>query len=222
MPLNLSVQDDGEFLNYVKFNAKAGRFYVKGDGSEVEVMNPRFVVDMEHIKTGWIFYQEGMGPERIWDPSPTQMAPRPAGPKKWKRGFELLVFGPDTVPGVGKIGLREFSSTANSAISAIIKMYSAYEAGVAQNPGKLPFFQCVRVIPIQGSFGTNYEPAFEMTSWVDRKKVPAFEEALKTFAAPSAPPRSGIPSATSEDDFGGAPARPGREFPGHDDSEMPF
>lgn len=175
MPLNLTV-NDGDITPYLKYNAKAGRFYVRPQGAteDVEVDRPRLAIDMAHIKTGWIFYQEGAGPEKVWDPSPTQMAARPAGPHKFKRGFEVMVFGADQVPVIGKIGLREFSSTAANVISAILGMYSDYERGMAANPGAVPFYACLGVKPIQGAFGTNYEPQFVLKGWVPREKIPAF------------------------------------------------
>lgn len=176
MPLNLSI-NDGDITPYLKYNAKAGRWYVKpeGGGDEIEIDKPRLAFDMAHIKTGWIYYQEGSGPEKVWDPSQTQMAPKPPGPKKFKRGFEVMVFGADNVPGIGPIGLREFSSTAANCITSILGMYEEYEAGVAANPNCIPFYQCLGVKPIQGAYGTNYEPQFVLKAWVPIAKIPAFQ-----------------------------------------------
>ena len=46
MPLNLSV-GDGDFTPYIKYNAKAGRWYVKPEGAteEVEIVNPALAFD---------------------------------------------------------------------------------------------------------------------------------------------------------------------------------
>lgn len=177
MPLNLSVAD-GEFTPYIKYNAKAGRFYVRPQGAtaDVEVERPMLAFDMANIRTGWLYYAEGAGPEKIWDPSPSQMAPRPPGPRKFKRGFEVMVFGNSDVPGIGKLGLREFSSTAGSVIGAILQMHAEYEKGLAANPGKVPYYACTGVAAIPGAFGTNYEPVFQLRGWVDRTKIPAFDE----------------------------------------------
>lgn len=177
MPLNLSV-GDADFTPYIKYNAKAGRFYAKAEGAteEVEITTPMLAFDMANIKTGWLFYQEGAGPQKTWDPSPSQAAPRPAGPQKWKRGFEVMVFGNAIIPGSQhKIGLREFSSTAGNVISAIIRMHAEYEAAAVQNPGKVPVFTCNGVKPINGAYGTNYEPLFALKTWVERSKIPDFE-----------------------------------------------
>lgn len=177
MPLNLSV-GDGDFTHYIKYNAKAGRFYAKPEGSdEVEIMNPSLAFDMANIKTGWLFYPEGSAPQKVWDATSSQAAPRPTGPQKWKRGFEVMVFGNALIPGSQqKLGLREFSSTAGNVISAILRMHAEYEAGLAQNPNKVPVYGCDSVKPITGAYGVNYEPLFVLKSWVDRAKVPDFDK----------------------------------------------
>ena len=221
MPLNLSI-NDGDITPYLKYNAKAGRFYVRPQGAseDVEVHNPRLAFDMAHIKTGWIFYQEGAGPEKVWDPSSAQMAPRPPGPRKFKRGFEVMVFGGDQIPVVGKIGLREFSSTASNCITAILGMYAEYEAGVAANPNCVPFYACTGVKPIQGAYGTNYEPLFVLKSWVPLAKIPAFN--------PKADDDIGwdnVPPPTSPDDYAGASGARVQERPGVEpdmDQDIPF
>lgn len=187
MPLNLSVSE-GDFTPYIKYNAKAGRWYVKPEGAteEVEVVNPALAFDMANIKTGWLFYAEGSGPEKIWDPSPSQMAAKPSGPKKFKRGFEVMVYGNVMVAGK-KLGLREFSSTAGNVIGAILRMYAEYEDGLAQNTGKVPVFVCTGVKPINGAYGTNYEPQFNLQTWIDRSRVPDFDKHAEV--APKGDPR---------------------------------
>ena len=233
MPLPLSVSD-GEFTPYLQYNAKAGRFYVKVQNEQhpVEVNNPRLAFDMANIKTGWLFYQEGAGPEKVWDTGGT-MGPRPAGPQKWKRGFEVMVFGADKLPGIGALGLREFSSTASNVISRILLMYEDYEKGMAANPGKVPIYSCVRVIPITGAYGTNYEPEFHLTGWVDRTRIPAFDEYLRgTAAQPSRqavqpqPARARVPEPASDpfadvrptvQSLGNAPGKPRQDIPFDDE-----
>ncbi len=179
MPLNLG--GDNDFTPYLKYNAKAGRFYVRPQGitQDVEVINPRLAIDMANIRTGWIYYPEGGGPEKVWDVSLAQMAPKPPGPKKFRRGFELMVLGRDNLPGIGFLGLREWSSNAGNANNAIVKMYEAYEQGMNANPGKVPFYICTGVEGVNGQFGTNYEPRFELRAWVERAKCPEFDDFLE-------------------------------------------
>lgn len=192
MPLNLSVSD-GEFTPYLKYNAKAGRFYAKPEGDdEVEIVNPLIAIDMANIKTGWIFYPEGGGPEKIWDPSPETAAPKPPGPKKFKRGFEVQVIGNAEIPGTSQaLGLREFSSTAANVISSILRMHAEYEAGMTANKGKYPVYACTGVKPITGMYGVNYEPLFTLKQWVPLDRVPEFE----THAAPTPAKRDPISTA---------------------------
>ena len=199
MPLNLSVSD-GDFVPYIKYNAKAGRWYVKPEGAteEIEITNPALAFDMANIRTGWLFYAEGSGPEKVWDPAPTQMAPKPAGPRKFKRGFEVMVYG-NAMVGGKKLGIREFSSTAANVITAMLRMYGEYETAVGANTGKVPVFICKGVKPINGAYGVNYEPQFELQTWVDRARVPDFEKHADA-AVKTAP--------QSDDDFGLPPAPP--------------
>jgi hypothetical protein len=199
MPLNLS-SSDADFVPYLKYNAKAGRFYVKPKDAteEVEIERPRLAFDMANIRTGWLYYAEGTGPEKVWDPSRTQAAPRPPGPKKFKRGFEVMVFGNDPVlPGGGTLGMREFASTANNVISTIVQMFNEYEAGAPAHPGCVPFYACTGVKAVSGAYGTNYEPRFELKGWVERSKIPAFDEHAERV--PDSPPDYGIPPGTPDD-----------------------
>jgi hypothetical protein len=154
MPLPLSTSD-GDFTPFIKYNTKAGRWYIRDEeGSDVEVINPKLIFDFDNIKTGWLFFEEGLGPEKIWDPK-GDVAPKPSGPKKWRRGFEVTVYGTDKA--FGKvIGEREFSSTATNCIAAIIDMYKVYEDEKEANAGRLPYFQCTGVKPMQSKHGTNY------------------------------------------------------------------
>lgn len=177
MPLNLTI-NDGDFVPYLKYNAKAGRFYAKAEGGsgEVEIINPLLAFDMSRIKTGWLFYSEGSGPEKVWDASPEVASPRPAGPRKFKRGFEVMVIGNAKIPGTQeRLGLREFSSTATNVITSMLRMFAEYEAGLAANRGKVPVYACTGVVPITGSYGVNYEPTFALKQWVERARVPEFD-----------------------------------------------
>lgn len=217
MPLNLSV-GDGEFTPYLKYNAKAGRFYVKPEGAteEVEITNPFLAIDMANIKTGWLYYAEGAGPEKVWDPTTTKAAPRPNGPQKWKRGFEVMVYGNAIVPGTQKkLGLREFSSTAGNVIAAILRMYAEYEDGLTRHPGMVPAYTCKGVKPINGAYGVNYEPLFTLSQWVDRSKIPDFD----LHATPAKSNGFADPDPPPHDNFG---REPGRATPIDLDDQVPF
>ena len=173
MPLkNLVV---GDYTPILKYNAKSGRFSVRQGEQDVEIDRLRFAVDFGSIRLGWVRFHDDAPPDKIFDPDLEVMAPKPDG-EGWKRGFEAYVFGPDNVPGVGILGLREWTSTAGSTIAAIHKMYAGYEQGLPGNPGKVPFFGLAQVTPIKGFYGTNYEPVFNLIGWIDRAKIPVLDQ----------------------------------------------
>jgi hypothetical protein len=161
MAFNLKPSDgDGEFVPYVKYNAKAGRWFFRNEGhvEELEIVAPTFHIDMAHIETGWIFYASGQAPIRVADPGPGQMAEKPAGGLAYKRGFWVKVWSSQT-------GVREFSSCAAAVIGPICEMYNLFEAQSAAHPGQVMVCQCVRVAPVKGKKDTNYAPVFELKGW---------------------------------------------------------
>lgn len=220
MPLNLG--GDNDFTPYLKYNAKAGRFYVRHGTDDVEVLNPRLAVDMANIRTGWIYYPEGMGPEKVWDANLADQAPRPPGPKKFKRGFEVMVFGADNLTGIGVLGLREWSSNAANANNAIAKMYEAYEAGLVANGLKVPFYICTGVTAINGAFGTNYEPKFELKGWVEREKIPAFDDYAEKHAIKADAKSNGAANGASNVVGIQAPQPPAKTSGKDFDDSIPF
>lgn len=154
----------GNFKVYVKYNAKAGRFYTKEDkpeADEYEVTSFVAVFDMDNLKTGWFLFAPGVAPVKNMDPSLSEVAPKPGD--GFKRGFELDVFSEKNLGGV-----REFASTAGAVIEAMNDLYDHWVAGHAANPGKLPVVKCVGVTPVTNKHGTNYRPQFEIVSWAER------------------------------------------------------
>lgn len=151
----------GDFNPYVKYNAKAGRWYTKQDGQEVEVQNPTFVADFDNIKTGWFTFTAGQAPEKVFDPSLTQRAEKPHDGAK--RGFQVDLFSNESFGGV-----VELASTSNAMSNAINPMYERYSKEKDANAGQLPVIKVTGVKPIQNDHGTNYEPLFEFVKWVAR------------------------------------------------------
>lgn len=171
MGLNI-VTDSGDFVPYVKYNAKAGRWYVKGDSGDVEVMSPVFVADFANIRTGWLYFSAGSAPERVMDETLTHPAPKPdrtytddKGKVRdcFSRGFMLDLFS-DACFG----GVAELSSTSAVMNKAINGLYEQYEVSPEAQAGKLPVVKFVQAAPITGKHGTNYEPVFQIEKWVDR------------------------------------------------------
>jgi hypothetical protein len=189
---------EGGFKVYVKYNAKAGRFYTKEDkegATEYEVTNFTAMFDMDNIKTGWFLFAPGVAPVKQFDPSLTQASPKPGD--GFKRGFELDVF---SVKNLG--GVREFSSTAGSVIEAMNDLHDHWLAGIAANPDKLPVVKCVGVLPVTSKHGTNYKPQFEIVSWADRpaELVANGAAPAKPAQAAPAPAPAPAPQTASDDD----------------------
>jgi hypothetical protein len=203
---------DGDFSVYVKYNAKAGRFYTKKDekdAPEFEVTDFTVVFDMDSLKTGWFLFAAGVAPAKTFDPSLVEAAPKPG--EGFKRGFELNVFSPKNL-----LGLREFSSTAGVVIESMNALYDAWMAGKASNSGKLPVVKCVGVHPITNKHGTNYQPQFEIVNWVDRPAELGAAPAAKPAPAPAAAPAQHVPPPAAPTP---APAMAG---PASDDSDVEF
>lgn len=170
----------GDFTPYVKYNAKAGRFYTKEDkpeGAEYEVTNFVAVFDMDNLHTGWFLFAPGVAPIKNMDPSLSEAAPKPGD--GFKRGFELHVFSEKNMG-----GLREFSSTAGAVIEAMNDLYDHWAADKDANAGKLPVVKCAGVTPVTNKHGTNYRPQFEIVSWSERPSE------MASAPVNSAPPAS--------------------------------
>lgn len=159
MPLNIGAS--GNIKPYVKFNAKADKWFVKGDDGDVEIARPTFVADMANIATGWLRFREGEAPERTIDPSLDRAAPSPG--EGFKRGFVLSVFSQKCFG-----GLVELSSASIHMGNAIREVYQAFEEGRADHPGQVPVVSCTGSEPMKDKYGTNYRPKLELVKWVDR------------------------------------------------------
>ncbi|MFA7441678.1 MAG: hypothetical protein WCZ66_12050 [Sphingomonadaceae bacterium] len=195
---------EGGFKVYVKYNAKAGRWYTKKDekdAPEFEVTNMTAIFDMDNIKTGWFLFAAGTAPAKTFDPSLTEAAPKPGD--GFKRGFEIDLFSEKNL-----LGVREFASTAGVVIEAMNALHDHWLSDKASHPGKLPVVKCVGVIPVTGAHGTNYQPQLEIVSWADRpaelngaaKPASAPAEESKAPPAHTPPPAAKAPEPATADD----------------------
>jgi hypothetical protein len=186
----------------VKYNAKAGRWYVKGDDGEVEVQNPTFVADFANIKTGWFYFAAGAAPEKVFDPSLTQRADRPNKTyvdkttgktiECFKRGFQVNLFSKSAFDGV-----VELSGTAAALASKINDLYTIYDLSKEKEQGLLPVIEVKGANPETGKNGTNYSPIFSIVKWVPRPAE--FDQAPAHNAAPALP--ASAPKAASVSEF---------------------
>jgi hypothetical protein len=192
MPLNIG--GSGSIKPYVKYNAKADKWFVRGpDGGDVEIQRPTFLLDLQNIRTGWFRFLEGQAPERVIDPSLDRVAPSPG--EGFKRGFVLMAFSQKFFGGA-----VEFSSASIHLSNAIRDVYSVFEeqSRKAENRGKVPVIACTGSDPMKDKFGTNYKPRLEIVKWADRPAElpdvsPVDEHDVAHGAAPAPQAASHVP-----------------------------
>jgi hypothetical protein len=159
MPLNIGAT--GSIKPYVKFNAKADKWFAKGETGDVEIGRPTFIADLPNITTGWLRFLEGQAPERVMDNSLDRAAPSPGS--GFKRGFVLAVYSQKFFG-----GFAELSSASIHMGNAIREVYSAFETERGSHPGQVPVIACTGSEPMKDRYGTNYRPKLEIVKWVDR------------------------------------------------------
>jgi len=160
MPLHIGGTGTGK--PYVKYNAKADKWFVRGeDGEDLEIARPIFAIDFANIATGWLMFREGQAPERRIDPSLERAAPSPG--EGFKRGFVVMAFSPKFFGGAA-----ENSSASIHLSNAIKDVYAQWESQKSRHPGLLPVVACTGAESMKDKYGTNYRPKFEIVKWIER------------------------------------------------------
>ena len=193
---NLNLSTGGDFFPFIKYNAKAGRWFVRGDNStDIEIVNPRFAIDLENIRVGWILFPQASPPSFVWDVQGVR-APKPEG--AYKDGFKVFIMGTEPQPALANqgLGVREWASNAYAVKAGMMNLYRQYEANEKQNPGKVPVVRCIQVKIIKGEYGDSFEPVFAIEAWVDRTRVVQLTAAVSTdlqIVQPTPVPDTGTP-----------------------------
>ena len=160
MPLQIGGSGSGK--PFLKFNAKADKWFFRGEtGEDAEIARPTCVMDFDNIATGWMLFREGQAPERVMDPSIDQPAPSPGA--EFKRGFLVMTYSPKFFGGAA-----EFAGTSVHLSNAIKEVYAQYDAERANHRGELPVVACSGSEAIKDRHGTNYRPTFKIVQWVER------------------------------------------------------
>jgi hypothetical protein len=159
----LAIGATGTTKPYVKINAKADKWFIRGADGDQEIQRPTFVIDLANIRTGWLRFLEGQAPERVMDPALDKIAPNPG--TGFKRGFVVACYSPKFFGGVA-----ELSSASIHVSNAIREIYAAFEeeARKPENRGKVPVIACTGSEAMKDRFGVNYRPTFSLVQWVDR------------------------------------------------------
>lgn len=190
----LGITSGGDFDPYVKYNAKSGRWYTKQNDAEVEVNDPVFVADFANIKTGWLLFIEGQAPDKVFDKSLTEHAPRPSDAHK--RGFQLRLFSNTHFGGVA-----ELSGASMHLNNAISELYDQYEAAPEAKQGMLPVVAFTGSTPSKDKFGTNYKPNLEIRKWVPRPPEFDGDAGQEEVAPQPAPQPAAAPASTGVSEF---------------------
>lgn len=195
MALNFGFMNQPEggqtFLPFVKYDSRAGRMFrvdKKADGSTENVDITRSfkaLIDMENVETGWMHFAAGAAPiyalSRHDEPNP----PKPVA--EAKEGVRLILQLGSACGG----DVRELSSNAKSLLVGISDLHSAYEAGLKDNPGKLPIVVLADTKPVvttgKNGSSTNYMPAFEIVGWAARSAQLVWSPKAITALTPAAP-----------------------------------
>jgi hypothetical protein len=193
----------GDRTPILKFSAKDGSFIAVNrsqiDGQwqsqERELEAPiQVAMDMAEIEMGWMHFNPA--PDFHMAKSGQPRPEKPSDDHKW--GFRVRLCNKD-------IGLRELSSSSRNVYDRMVKLYQAYEAGKAQNPGKVPIVDITGTERVtqtlnDGQTQTWRVPQWTLSGWVDRPTT--LDSAPETTAA-VAPPASIPPSeaATGADLF---------------------
>lgn len=218
--------DSGDIIPFVKYDARAGRFF-RNDRTEVngaysnnavDITNSfKAVIDMENIEVGYLLFAAGSAPAfmlvKLGDPMPHKPADG-----KWKQGARLMMKLHSSCGG----DVRETSSNAAAFLKGVDDLHTDYEAQKAANPGKLPIVGLKTTVPITSGSGdkksTNYQPVFEIVGWAPRpadlvhvaKGASQAPQTSSPSTAPSSAPSTGSTQV-------GAPAAKQLETAGADD-----
>lgn len=174
--------------NFVKFNSKAGRWFVKKDGVEAEIANPVFVADFANAKKAWMHFQEGQAPNVVYFPDLKAQVAQPT--PNHKLGVSLPLFSNSLFGGVVKL-----ESNSINTCKALGGLFEQYEKSPESKDGKLPVVKVTGANPIKGNYGTNYEPVFAIEKWIDRPAE------LDATPAPQSAPAQAAPVASVASEF---------------------
>lgn len=178
MALGLQTESGGggDYADIVKFDARAGRMFRVDRAQDasgawqtnnVEITNDfQAIMDLEGIQVGWALFAAGLAPSFALVPLGQPLPPKPSADHK--QAFKLMMKLGKSCGG----DVREMAAQSKAVIGSIDTLHTAYEAGKAANPGKLPVVSLKGSTPIvsvgKGQSSTNYQPVWEIVKWVDR------------------------------------------------------
>jgi hypothetical protein len=168
----------------LKCNASAGNFNV--DGKMLTQIG--FALDMDNAEVGQAKFVRGQEPvfvmARVTDIVAGASFPEPPD-ESFGKSFRCRVKLSD---GIGTPSVREFSTGSFVVFGALDDLFDHWQAARRDHPGQLPVVFVTEFDAIEGKFGVNYAPRFDIIDWIDRP--PDLPD--RPLSAP--PVRSGLPT----------------------------
>lgn len=231
--------EGGDFTPIVKYDARAGRAFridrFKSDAgfenNPVDITRTfKAVIDMENIEVGFMEFGAGAAPVfavvRMGEPLPPK--PTPGS----RQGVRLTMMLARECGGDNP--LRELAGNSAAFLRGVDALHDAYLQGKESNAGKLPVVTLKDTIGIKSTgkdkdgkpqVTTNYQPVFEIASWVARPEklvwTPKNGGPAKTTEAPasthSTAPSTGSTKAAAPQPAAAAPEAKQPEMADADD-----
>lgn len=225
---NYSSGGGGDIVPFVKFDARAGRFFRRDrtqdsagqyTSNDVDITSTfKAIIDMENLEVGYIKFNSASAPEfqlvPLGDPMPHK--PADAG---YKQGARMMMKLHASCGG----DIREATSNAAAFLKGIDELHTAYESQKAANAGKLPIVMLKTTIPITSGSGqkksTNYQPVFDIVGWAPRPNDLVHVAKGNSSQTAQQPATAASPPATGSTQVGAPTAAAARqpELAGADD-----
>lgn len=172
-----SDSNSGDIVGFVKYDARAGRFFRNDRTQEngnyvnnsVDITSKfKAVIDMENIEVGYSLFAAGGAPQHLLVKLGSAMPAKPIGGEKWKQSVRIMIKLSKECGG----DIREITSNATAFLKGFDGLHTEYLASKSENPGKLPIIGLESTSPVTSGSGdrksTNYRPVFYIAGWIAR------------------------------------------------------
>lgn len=183
------------FAPILSYKAPAGRLFTRdrvqngaGDWetteTDITMAQPAFAIDFGRLEVGWCHFVAGGAPQWSMVAYGQPMPERPPSPGKDDKGKDLNYRNGFRVPVAGNAigGVRELAGNSNALITGMNELHTQFESAAEAGMGKIPVVKMINVLPVKAGQSTNFQPVFQIVSWVDRPDVLG----PRTVAAPAA------------------------------------
>ena len=194
--LREETETQGQFLDYINYNAVSGKWIAKNGDEEIEVQDFKVLCDLENLQVGWLAWVPTTDGKNRPDFQPYPKLDQPTA--KPGDSYEIATRFNMSFPKKTEIGVREWTCKSNIGKDAVQELFNAFMSAKDDNKGKVPVVHCKGTKAEKNYHGTtNYKPIFEITGWKDRP-----DELPNQIAAPTtAPAPTGEDVPVDDDEF---------------------